>query len=154
MSHSQTLRPRTSPRRLFSVEEANATLPLVRAIVSDLAALSREIIERRQRLSSLSGGPEPPRHDPFREELSQIEEEVVKDGQRLREYVAELRALGAEPTNGVEGLVEFPAMIDGRKVFLSWKLGEPRISYWHEHDGGHRNRRLLPGLQNGADCLE
>jgi hypothetical protein len=154
VTSSQTVRKRPPQRRVFTVDEANATLPLVRAIVSDLVNLSREVAERRQRLSSLLSGPERTPHDPFGEELSQIEKELEKDGQRLREFVAELRALGIEPTSGADGLVDFPAIIDGRKVCLCWKLGEPRVAYWHERDAGYRNRRLLPGLQKRADRVE
>ena len=40
----------------FTVSEANATLPLVRAIITDLVALSKDVIDRRQRLSLLSRG--------------------------------------------------------------------------------------------------
>jgi hypothetical protein len=154
MTSGKTISKRPVQRRVFTVEEANATLPLVRAIVADLVSLSREVVERRSRLSMLLPGAEPSRHDPFREELSQIEEEVEKDSRRLREYVAELRALGVEPTNTDEGVVDFPAVIDDRKIFLCWKLGEPRVAYWHEHGAGDRNRRPLAGLQKRADRVE
>jgi len=134
---------RTGPRRLFTVEEANAALPLVRAIVADLAGLSREVIDRRRRLSLLLDGRAADSGDPYREELVQIVEELDKDSRRLREYAEELRALGVEPTSGPEGLVDFPAVVDGRKVRLCWKLGEPEVCHWHEVDAGFRERRPL-----------
>ena len=34
-------------------------------------------------------------------------------------------------------------MMDGRVVYLCWKLGEPEILFWHEIDGGFRNRQPL-----------
>jgi hypothetical protein len=129
--------------RLFTVAEANATLPLVRAIVSDLVTLSREVVERRQRLSLLLGGRERAATDVYQDELSHIERDVEKDGRRLQEYVEELHALGVVPTSGAEGLVDFPAVLNGRKVFLCWKLGEPRVAYWHETDAGYRGRQPL-----------
>ncbi len=43
-------------RKLFTAEQANAALPLVRAIVKDLAEFSREVIERRERLTVLQDG--------------------------------------------------------------------------------------------------
>jgi hypothetical protein len=134
---------RTGPRQTFTIAEANAALPLVRAIESDLAGLSREVIERRRRLSLLLEGRAVDSDDLYREELTQIGEELEKDSRRLRGYVEELRDLGVEPTSGPEGLVDFPAVVDGRKVYLCWKLGESEVRYWHETDAGFRERRPL-----------
>ena len=39
------------PVRLFTIEQANAMLPLVRAITLDLASLAQDVVERRQRLA-------------------------------------------------------------------------------------------------------
>src|SRR2546423_1748880 len=105
-------------RRHFTVEQANAMLPLVRAIVKDLSDLSREVIDRRERLAHLLTGRNAQAKDVYSEELTQVEEELEKDGRRLREYVEELLRLGVEPKNGPEGLVDFPAMMDGREAYL------------------------------------
>jgi len=136
-------RTRAKRRDCFTVEEANATLPLVRAIVSDLANLSQELIERRRRLSYLLAGHDANDRDLYHQELVQVEEDMEKDARQLREYVEELRALGIEPAHGPEGIVTFPSMLAGRQVRLSWKLGEPEVMYWHEVDGGFRQRRPL-----------
>jgi hypothetical protein len=136
--------PKQSRRRAcFTVEEANAMLPLVRAIVADLADLSRDVLERRHRLSYLLADRAPNDGDPYQQELVQIQDELEKDTRRLREYVEELRALGVEPVHGPEGVAAFPSMRDGRRVCLSWKLGEPEILYWHEADAGYRRRKPL-----------
>src|SRR5262249_44807391 len=89
--------------RHFSVEQANAMLPLVRAVAKDLSDLSRDVIERRERLAHLLAGRNKQSSDLYGEELAQIEEELEKDGNRLREYVEELKRLGVEPKNGPEG---------------------------------------------------
>ncbi len=136
-------RKRGRQRKLFTIDEANAALPLVGAIVTDLVELSREVTERRRRLATLMDRTGPHSADPYYEELVQIQEELEKDSRRLPEYVEELRALGAEPTSETEGLVDFPAMIDGRKACLCWKLGEPEVLHWHEIDAGFRERRPL-----------
>ena len=69
-------RQRTKTRKSFTVQEANAALPLVRAIVRDLTELSREVIQRRERLSMLLAGRDRESYDPYREELLQIEDEL------------------------------------------------------------------------------
>ena len=143
-------------RKIFTVESANASLPLVRAIVADLAQLSREVVERRERLSLLLAGRERGTHDPYGEELSQIEEELEKDSQRLQEYVDELRQLGVEPKNGPDGLVDFPALLEGRPIYLCWKLGEAEVLHWHELDAGFRGRQALTAgtAADGSDSTD
>lgn len=145
MTHKRSRRP-----ECFTVEEANATLPLVRVIVADLAGLSSEVIERRQRLSFLLAGHDPNDRDLYHQELVQVEQDLEKDAQRLREYVEELRALGVEPAHGPEGIVTFPSILDDRRVSLSWKLGEPEVLYWHEVDAGYRRRQPLAADSVGA----
>ncbi|HEX4142380.1 MAG TPA: DUF2203 domain-containing protein [Pirellulales bacterium] len=132
------------PAKLFTVEQANAVLPLVRAITTDLVGLSREVIDRRQRLALLTSGRQQQSHrDLYAEELEQIEEELEKDGERLQVYVDELRQLGVEPKSGAEGLVDFPSLMDGRVVFLCWKHGEQEVLHWHELESGFGGRQPL-----------
>jgi hypothetical protein len=141
------------PRRLFTIDQANQMLPLVRAIATDLSQLSREVIERRERLATLLAGRAPNQADPYRAELAQIEEELERDTERLHEYVEELMALGVEPKNGVEGLLDFPAKMDGRIVYLCWKLGEPEVLHWHELEAGFAGRQTLTAgsVSNGQE---
>jgi hypothetical protein len=131
------------PARVFTLDQANATLPLVRAIAGDLVELSRDVIERRQRLDLLSSGRDFEAGDPYDDELAHIEKELEKDAVKLQEFVSELRQLGVEPKSGPEGLVDFPALMDGRLVYLCWRYGEPEILYWHELDSGFAGRQSL-----------
>lgn len=143
------------PARLFTIEQANAMLPLVRAITADLASLARDVVERRHRLALLSAGRDLKKSDPYSEELAQIETDLQLDGQRLMEYMNELKELGVEPKGAVEGLVDFPAEMDGRIVFLCWKLGETEVLHWHDIDGGFAGRQsLVAGVSHGEDSDE
>lgn len=135
---------RMNEPKLFTLEQANAMLPLVKAIVQDFADLSREVIDRRERLAHLLAGRDRDNDDPYQAELAQIEEELKNDDRRLLEYAQELYDLGVEPKNGPEGLVDFRALMDGRVVYLCWKLGEPRIAHWHELETGFAGRQRLP----------
>lgn len=139
--------------KTFTIEEANAALPLVRAIVKDLVYLSQEVTERRQRVSFLLNNRERNENDPYWQELAAVEASLEQDSLRLREYVDELRQLGIEPKSAVEGVVDFPARFEGRDVYLCWKLGEAEVLYWHEIDGGFQGRRPLTADAGASqDC--
>lgn len=137
------VRDANKPAKLFTVEQANAMLPLVRAITADLVALAKDLQERRYRLALLLHGRSRKANDPYAEELVQMEADLERDTLRLQEYIDELRELGVEPKGVVEGLVDFPAQLDGRLVYLCWKLGEPEVLYWHELDAGFAGRQPL-----------
>ena len=152
MSFGKTLAKRPIQRKIFTPAEANATLPLVSAIVSDIVALSRELAERRQRLAPFRGGKADNSRDPYHDELIQVQKDMEKDSLRLRDYVEELRALGVEPKGGTEGLVDFPALLNGRKVSLCWKLGESRVLFWHDLEAGYVGRQpVRPECQFQSD---
>ncbi len=133
-------------KKCFTVEEANQRLPLVKSIVRDIVQLYRDVHERRERLNRIrhwhrSDVDATPRV--YSEELEQVERELECDIQRLNEYVHELRELGVELKDPVLGLVDFPTVIDGRRAYLCWKLGEPEVAYWHELDAGYAGRQSL-----------
>jgi hypothetical protein len=41
------------------------------------------------------------------------------------------------------GLIDFPAIIGGREVFLCWELGEERVEFWHDLDSGYGGRERI-----------
>ena len=129
------------PVKLFTLEEANARLPLIRAICGDWVELAQELFERRQRLSHLMAGRPRREGDFYSDELAQSEAELERDLERLRGFVDELRDLGVDPKQ--PGLVDFPAMMDGRIVYLCWQHNEPEVSHWHELDAGFAGRQPL-----------
>ena len=132
-----------APAKIFTVDEANARLPLVRAIVSDLVQLATELSERRDRLNQLSRGRSGNVSDVYRAEVEQIEQELEKDSERLADYLRELLELGVEPKSAMSGLVDFPAIIDGKLAYLCWKQDEPEVLYWHSLDAGFAGRQSL-----------
>jgi hypothetical protein len=134
---------KNKPARLFTLEQANAMLPLVRAITGDLANLARDVMQRRHRLSVLTTGRELKSNDPYSDELAQMESELERDARKLQEYVDELRELGVEPKGAIEGLVDFPSEMDGHIVYLCWRLGEPEVLFWHDLESGFGGRQPL-----------
>lgn len=131
------------PKRTFNVDEANAMLPLVRAIAGDMVRVARDLYERQQRVDHLKSGRELDAGDPYSDELAQSELELEQDKQTLFGYMEELRQLGVEPKGPLEGLVDFPCVRDGRLVYLCWRYDEPEVTHWHELDAGFTGRQSL-----------
>lgn len=119
-------------------------MPLVRAITKDLVELSRQLAERRLQLAELVGDRSLRPGDPYTDELLQSKKEIEKGLARVQEFADELLELGVEPKNALEGLIDFPSSLDGRPVYLCWKLGEPRVMYYHERGAGYAGRKPLP----------
>lgn len=130
-------------RKLFTVQQANAMLPLVRAITIDLQQLAREIVERKQRLAMLQAGRSATSPDIYSAELTQVEESLQNDMARLQDYMQELVDLGVEPKGAVEGLVDFPAVRQGRPIYLCWRLGEDSVQFWHDLESGFAGRQSI-----------
>jgi hypothetical protein len=130
-------------KKLFSVAQANATLPLVKAIVGDIAALASNLRERHDRLNRVQTPVEKSLSAAHREEVTQAEHEFERDQERLVEYVEELNGLGVELKDYYTGLVDFPCWHENRVVLLCWRLGEPEVAYWHEVDSGFAGRQRV-----------
>ncbi len=132
-------------RRFYTPEEANRALPLVRMIVSDIVSLYQEIRDRRERLAVITerAAAHPPRDDDYSAELEQMEASIRIDIDRLQEYIQELNQLGIELQDAEVGLIEFPGLLDGLEICLSWKLGEKLVTHWHECGGSFEDRKPL-----------
>lgn len=138
--------------RRFTVEDANRTLPFVRKIVKDVVEDYRRWKEAlfRYELAASSdraeGGESP--------ESAALRDEVDTIANRINGYIEELAPVGCVLKGFEDGLVDFPGELDGREVYLCWKLGEPRVAYWHETDAGFQGRQSLEsvGAMNSEDA--
>ncbi|HMC67246.1 MAG TPA: DUF2203 domain-containing protein [Gemmataceae bacterium] len=131
-------------KKYFTVAEANAALPLVRAVVSDITQLAQELRDRHERLSRVVPPERKMIGEAYREELEQVRADFERDQERMQEYVQELHKLGVELKDYFTGLVDFRCRLEDREVYLCWRLGEPEVAHWHELDAGFAGRKKLP----------
>jgi hypothetical protein len=134
--------PKTS-KKFFTVSEANNALPLVRAIVQDITALACELRERHERLVRLKPDDRSRLSEAHEEELQQVRAELERGQEKMEEYVRELAQLGVELKDYFTGLIDFPSLINGRAVYLCWRLGEEEVAHWHELEAGFAGRQKL-----------
>jgi hypothetical protein len=126
--------------QLFTVEQANRTLPLVRKIVEDVVQQHRRWRETIMELDLVASTT---RSDAPHERAEQLEQQALAQARELDGYQKELEALGIQLMDPRIGLVDFPSEIGGRNVLLCWRLGEPEVQYWHELDAGYAGRQPL-----------
>ena len=132
------------PQRVFTIEEATRTLPLVRRVVRDIVEANSRI-ERlhavRQGKGRLDSGGVGLEGDVSVNDNSAIDSRIEDQVRAIDDCLREFDAIGCECKDFRLGLVDFPAMLDGRVVYLCWKLGESEVAHWHEVDGGFSGRK-------------
>lgn len=140
MNRKKTLasptRPDAETLRYFTIETANRTLPLVRRIVADIVREYQAMDMLRLDLITRGGSRSAELPEARRRELEASIE-------RVNRYLGELSDLGVQFKDWKLGLVDFPALREGRPVCLCWKQDEDRISHWHESSEGFAGRKPL-----------
>lgn len=131
--------------QLYTVEQANRTLPLVRRIVEDIVVHHRRWRERILELDLLSSSV---RADAPSERASELEREAQTLARDIDAFERELADLGIAIKDRRLGLVDFPSEMGGRQVWLCWRLGEPAVQYFHELDAGFGGRKPIPEPAN------
>ncbi len=127
------------PKRLFDLEKANETLPLVSRILEDIVRVNGKIWDLHRQAKELLG-------EGRRERAEELQDEMQSLDFERADYIVELEAIGCELKDPEIGLVDFPARLDDRIVLLCWRLGEPEITHWHEVHAGVRGRQSTQGL--------
>lgn len=126
--------------QLFTVDHANRTLPLVRRIVEDIVREHRRWQEKIVELDLLVSGA---RADMPDARAVALEREVQTIARDIDQFQGELETLGIQLKDRRIGLIDFPSEMDGRRVLLCWRLGEPSVQYWHDEQSGYAGRQPL-----------
>ena len=121
--------------RHFTRAEANALLPRLTEMLDRLREAKDELtnVEAHEALAEAApsnGGGEQGRQVGIAFlEVRRLLETIERSGIVLRDID--------------RGLVDFPALVDGREVYLCWELGEDDVGYWHDMDAGYGGREPL-----------
>ncbi len=122
--------------RIFTISEANSLLP-------QLEELLLEVRKERKLLAKVEA------------EIKKAGDHAKQDGGtafgpryiRAMEYITrnieKIHEMGVLVKDLERGLCDFPYLLDGRVVYLCWKLGEPEIRWWHETHTGYSDRQPL-----------
>jgi len=64
--------------------------------------------------------------------------------ENMHENLGNIQEMGVIVKDLELGLCDFPYLLDGRIVYLCWKLGEDKIEWWHEITTGFSERQAIP----------
>jgi hypothetical protein len=126
-------------RKYFSLAEANRALPYVSRVVTDITACYRTAVELREHI-------EHPRPEDLTEKL---QSDYDRSMDHLGHLMEELQLVGVELKDFESGLLDFPAIHEGREVYLCWHAGETHVQAWHEIDTGFAGRQDIATFHTG-----
>jgi len=122
-------------QRHYTREEARALLPSIRTWLSELNDIRAWLRTRDAELSnSLSQG-----KDLGGEKVNTWVRKLCQLQTVGREF--ESREIQIKDID--RGLIDFPAIIAGREVFLCWEQDEDDIEFWHDLESGYSGRERL-----------
>ena len=134
--------------KYFDRREAEELLPSLEHFLEEarkqklaLDSITTEISNAALRIMML-GGSLPPFAD-----LNRKKTQREKIAEQLSQTVDEIQQTGCLVKDLDTGLVDFPSLRKGEKVYLCWKLGEERIGYWHGIEEGFAGRKPLDDAQ-------
>ncbi len=119
----------------YTREEARALLPQIRQWLTQFGQLRGELEKQDERLGKLMasgrdlGGP--------------AVNNWVKTLAEIKEVLLEFHRREIQLKDLDRGLMDFPAIIGGKEVFLCWEQDEEDIAFWHELGAGYAGRERL-----------
>jgi len=130
--------------RTFTVNEAQTLLPVLESLLRSAMqskALIEEVDGEMQALSSrifINGGT-------MVDVVSVARRKAERDKavQRAKDAVAEIDATGVQVKDLDVGLLDFPCVVGDEVVLLCWKLGEKKITHWHNTTEGFAGRKPI-----------
>ena len=134
--------------KYFDRREAEELLPAIESFLEEaqkqkraLDSITAEISNAALRIMMLGGS-----LPPFAE-LNRKKNQREKVAEQLNQTVEEIQQTGCVVKDLDTGLVDFPSLRGGEKVYLCWKLGEERIGYWHGIEEGFAGRKPLDDVR-------
>ena len=121
--------------RHYTVEQANAALDWVAERLERLRSAREGLTDEEARAALSEAAPHNGGGSPGK---------VVSVAfLTMRDTIHELREMEIVLRDLDRGLIDFPAIRDGREVYLCWEQGEDDVGWWHELDAGHAGRQPL-----------
>jgi hypothetical protein len=119
----------------YTIEEAKALLPQIRQWLGQVIDFEQKLLQLDTRLRGLGSSGD----DVGGETLNT----AMKMRADLHEVIQEFESREIQIKDLERGLIDFPALRDGKEIFLCWEKDEDEIEFWHELDTGYPGRERL-----------
>ncbi len=126
----------------YDLDAANARVDELRPILSALRDARDEIAAGQARLAQLSAT-----DGADRARIAREQQAMTATVRTMEAAVLQIDDWGVTLRDIGSGLVDIPALANGRPIWLCWKLGEDEIAWWHELDAGIAGRKPLIELE-------
>jgi len=126
----------------FTRDEAEALLPQISAVLSEIQVKYKFLLQTQEELDALrlqAAGNGYHLH----ERIMNLQRELTHQAQTLRQLLDELAGFGCVLKDPERGLIDFLSLRNGREIYLCWYLGEERINFWHDLEAGFAGRHPL-----------
>ncbi len=142
-------------KKYFTLDEAEQSLSKVKRLLAKLHMLKTQINVLAEEKEAPVQLTEPFTEDEiyrfaFAQEIK-LNRELHKHTYEFFKTLDVLNDMGCIVKDLDEGLVDFPSQVNERDVFLCWKEGEARITFWHEHETGFAGRKPIVDLDDLYD---
>lgn len=119
----------------YTRDEAQVLIPQLRAWLADLNRLRAEVDKFDKRLSGMNAEGQDTGGETVNQWIRSLAEmqATLAEFQRREIFIKDIS----------RGLVDFPAVIGGREVFLCWEADENEIEFWHDLESGYGGREKL-----------
>ena len=126
----------------YDLDTANARVTELRPLLVALRDARDAIAAGQHRLAELASAEDA---DPAL--LAREQQGMTVTVRNMEQAVRQIDAWGVSLRDIGTGLVDIPVLVNGRPIWLCWKLGEDEIAYWHELDAGIAGRKPLIELE-------
>ncbi|MFO1475897.1 MAG: DUF2203 domain-containing protein [Verrucomicrobiota bacterium] len=122
-------------KKHYTAAEARRLLPQVRTWLERLGELRSELADSDAAVRALA--------EQGIDAGGAVVDRWVRQMTAVRELLWEFQSRDIQIKDLDRGLVDFPAIRDGREVFLCWEKDEPDIAFWHDLEAGYQGREPL-----------
>jgi len=124
----------------YTLREANARIPELTTLILKLQEEGRKLAEIQGEQVALRIRVRSNGHS-VEEKLAELKKAEEPVEATIRQGVEQLTAWNIQIKDLERGLVDFPALREGRTVLLCWLMGEPEVAFWHETTTGFDGRQ-------------